>query len=74
VGHALQRGVQPQREQHARVDGRTACVVAASLDGLEQRAQVLAHDVAPHQASPVVGGQQGFEVISSQFDLQPVRF
>ena len=48
--HALQRGVQPQREQHARVNGRAARVAATGLDSLEQFAQILTHDVTPNKA------------------------
>ena len=39
AARALQRGVQPQREQDARVDRRMSCVAAARLDRLVQLAQ-----------------------------------
>lgn len=54
AAHALERGIQPQREQDVRVNRRTPRVAAAGLDRVEQPAQVLAHHVAPHQARPVV--------------------
>ena len=58
----VQPGVQPKREQHARVDRGALCVTAIRLDRLDQLAQVLARDVAPHQPGPVVLWQQRFEV------------
>jgi len=72
TAHAVQCGVQPKGEQDVRVDRRTTGIGAARLDRPDQFAQVLAHDVAPHQPGPMVLGQQRFQVRGPQFNLQPV--
>ena len=72
AAHALQRGVQPQCEQNVRVDRRTSGRAATRFDGLDQPAQILVHDVAPHQTGSVVLGQQGFQIRGSQLNLRTV--
>gem|GEM_PF-1163411 len=49
AAHPVERGVQPQREQNARVDCSTPRRSATRLDGIEQPAQVLTHDIAPNK-------------------------
>ena len=73
AAHTVQRGVQPQREQDARVDRRTPGNRTTRLDGIKQRAQVLAFDVAPDEPGAVVFSQQRLQVRCAQLDLLPIR-
>ena len=72
AAHAVEHGVQPQREQNARVDRPASGGRAACLDGIEQCAQVLTFDVAPHEPRAVLFGQQRFEIRGAQLDLRAV--
>lgn len=54
AAHTVKDGVQPQREQDARIDRCTPRVVAPRLDRVVQRAQVLPHHAAPHQTGAMV--------------------
>jgi hypothetical protein len=74
AAHAVQRGVQPQGKQIAWVDRCTTGIAAPGLDRLDQLAQVLVHDVAPHQPGPMVLCQQRFKVRRTQLNLRAVGF
>ena len=70
--HPLTRRVQPQRHQDGRVDGRPARVALDGPDAGVEGGQVEPFGERPHQACPVVGGQQRVEVDRAEHHLGPV--
>ena len=72
AAHAVERGVQPQCEQNARVDCSTPRRSATRLDGIEQPAQILTHDIAPNEPRTMVLSKQRLKIRGAQFDLQTV--
>jgi hypothetical protein len=70
---ALQRGVQPERDEDGRIDRGPPRVALDRPDPSVERREVEALDEGPHQARPVVGRKEALEIGGPERDLAALR-
>ena len=73
AANAIGRGIQPQRQQDARVRRRMARSTLHRLDRRHQRRHGQPLDKVPHHPDAVVGRHQIVQANRPQFDLAPFR-
>src|SRR3989454_7938978 len=73
ASHALTRGVEPERDQHLRIDRRPAGIAPPGLNRRVKPAQVQSIDDHPERAGPVIRGQERLDILGPQLQLRPIR-
>ena len=69
TAHAIDRGVQPQRDQNLRIDRRAPRAIGPRPDPLVEPAQVQAFHEVPDQSRRVARGQERLQVARLQLHL-----
>ena len=70
---ALERRIQPERDEDGRIDRRPTRVALDRADAVIEGGQIARLDEGPHEARLVVRGQEALEVRRAQGELSPVR-